>query len=961
MKNRIFGLLVIFGILLAAVFSICRAGASDVPASAAFPGSLLLGRPTNTEMTVSVTPTGNACSVYAQWGSVSGSYPQKSAAVTASADSPAVITMTGLAADKVFYYRICFKTAGSASYAQTQEYSFQMPRAAETAYSFVVQSDSHLLNKADPALYKASMQSMAAADPDFMFDLGDAFLNDQVKTDPRYQDAEKIRAHYTQQLPYFSIVASGAPLFLTMGNHEGEYGNFFDGTGKNLAAMATLFRKTYYENPVPNSFYSGNTETEAVCGQPENYYAFTWGDALYVSIDPYRYTTADPYHTDGGWDWTLGKTQYDWFKKTLETSTAKYKFVFSHHAVGNFRGGAELASLYEWGGCDQNGAYLFDKMRPGWGEPVQRIMEDTGVTIFFQGHDHLFAREVVNGVVYQTLPKPAETTADKQSNPDVYPDADVLANSGYLNVTVKPAGVQVDYVRSYDMLDTQGTNAAAGVVYSYTVNAAHQVTQLAGTSEDFSHYGTSLSPVGTGGTTAASPAAKTLTVWVDGKQLSFDAQPFLDASGRTQVPIRFIAEALGAQVQWDAAARAAVISKGGTVIRLPIGSRTIYVSGAPRTLDTTCFLQGGRTYVPVRFVSEILGADVEWDGANYRVVITTGNSAAASASGAVTFGSSTYFTFDIQADSHLDENTVPALYAKTLSRIKSDSPAFLMDLGDTFMVEKLAKIYDEAAARFELQKKYLSTLGTTPVFLVNGNHDGEQGWVTTEKPEWTKALREEYFPNPLEKVPGYSAPAEGNYYAFHYGSALFVVLDPYTFTTVKRQSDADGWDCTLGKAQYDWLTNTLAASDAAYKFVFIHNLVGGIGKDSRGGMEAAQYFEWGGDNADGSDGFAANRPGWAMPIHDLLVKYEVTAVFHGHDHFYAKQVKDGVVYQMAPQPGTPGNSILDAGKFGYESGTFLPSAGYLSVHVAPSGVTVEYVQVPESGPEKIVDSYTISG
>jgi hypothetical protein len=226
MKNRIFGLLVIFGILLAAVFSICRAGASDVPASAAFPGSLLLGRPTNTEMTVSVTPTGNACSVYAQWGSVSGSYPQKSAAVAASADSPAVITMTGLAADKVFYYRICFKTAGSASYAQTQEYSFQMPRAAGTAYSFVVQSDSHLLNKADPALYKASMQSMAAADPDFLFDLGDAFLNDQVKTDPRYQDAEKIRAHYTQQLPYFSIVASGAPLFLTMGNHEGEYGNF---------------------------------------------------------------------------------------------------------------------------------------------------------------------------------------------------------------------------------------------------------------------------------------------------------------------------------------------------------------------------------------------------------------------------------------------------------------------------------------------------------------------------------------------------------------------------------------------------------------------------------------------------------------------------------------------------------------------------------------------------------------
>ena len=956
MKKKLLILLLTICLAAASMPAICGAASTAATPSAAFPGSILLGRPTNTEMTVSVTPTGSACSVYAQWGSVSGSYPQKSAAVAAAADSPAVITMTSLAANKVFYYRICFKTSGSASYAQTQEYSFQMPRAAGTSYSFVVQSDSHLLNKADPALYKTSMERMAATNPDFMFDLGDTFLNDQVKTDPRYQDAEKIRAHYTQQLPYFSIVASGAPLFLTMGNHEGGYGNFLDGTDENLAAMATLFRKTYYENPVPNSFYTGNTETEAVCGQPENYYAFTWGDALYVSIDPYRYTAADPYNTDGGWDWTLGKTQYDWFKKTLETSTAKYKFVFSHHAVGNFRGGAEIASLYEWGGCDQNGAYLFDKMRPGWGEPVQKIMENAGVTIFFQGHDHLFAREVVNGVVYQTLPKPAETTADKQSNPDAYPDADVLANSGYLNVTVKPAGVQVDYVRSYDMLDTQGANAATGTVYSYTVNAAHQVTQLAGASEDFSHYGTSLPPVGTGGTATA----KALTVWVDGEQLQFDAQPFIDANGRTQVPIRFIAEALGAQVQWDAAARSAVITKGETVIRLPIGSSTIYVNGAPKPLDTTCFIQNGRTYVPVRFVSEILGADVAWDGANYRVVITTGNSAAASSSGAVTFGSSTEFTFDIQADSHLDENTVPALYAKTLSRIKSDSPAFLMDLGDTFMVEKLAKTYDEAAARFELQKNDLSALGTTPVFLVNGNHDGEQGWVTTEKPEWTKALREEYFPNPLEKVSGYSAPTEGNYYAFNYGSALFVVLDPYTFTAVKRQSDTDGWDCTLGKTQYDWLTNTLDASDAAYKFVFIHNLVGGIGKDSRGGMEAAQYFEWGGDNADGSDGFAANRTGWAMPIHDLLVKYEVTAVFHGHDHFYARQEKDGIVYQMVPQPGTPGSSILDASKFGYEGGTLLPSAGYLRVHVATSGVTVEYVQVPESGSPQVADSYTVS-
>lgn len=957
MKRKMLLLLLAPALILTAACVLHGAATPAAAASSAFPGTILLGRPTSTEMTVSVTPTNGSFSVYAQWGNDSGSFPQKSAAVTATAASPAVITMTDLAADKVFYYRICFKSTGDPDYFQSPEYHFQMPRSAGNAYSFVVQSDSHLLNKADPALYKTSMENMAASNPDFMFDLGDAFLNDQVKTDPIHQDAEKIRSHYTQQLPYFSIVASRAPLFLTMGNHEGEYGNFFDGSDKNLAAMATLLRKTYYENPVPNSFYSGNTETEDVCGQPENYYAFTWGDALYVSIDPYRYTTADPYNTDGGWDWTLGKTQYDWFKKTLETSSAKYKFVFSHHAIGNFRGGAEIATLYEWGGYDRNGAYLFDKMRPGWGEPIQKIMENTGVTIFFQGHDHLFARETVNGVIYQTLPKPAETVADKQSNPDAYPHADILANSGYLNVTVSSAGVQVDYMRSYDMLDTQGANAATGAVYSYTVDSSHHLTKLAGASEDFSHYGTGLTPLGTGGSTIPSPIAKNPTVWVNGTQIQFDAQPFIDANDRTQVPIRFIAEALGADVRWDSAERTAVIEKGGTIIRLPVGSSTVYVNEAPKALDTTCFIQGERTYVPIRFVSEFLGAAVEWDQIRCRVVVTTASSPA---SGAVTFGRGADFTFDIQADSHLDENTVPSLYAKTLSQIKADSPAFLMDLGDTFMVEKLAKTYDEAAARFALQKKYLNALGATPLFLVNGNHDGEQGWSASEKTEWTKSLREEYFPNPLLGIAAYSAPADGNYYAFNYGSALFIVLDPYTFTTVKRQSDADGWNCTLGKAQYDWLSQTLAASNAPYKFIFLHNMVGGLGKDSRGGMEAAQYFEWGGRNFDGSSGFAANRSGWAMPIHDLLVKYDVTAVFHGHDHFYAKQEKDGIVYQMVPQPGTPGNSIADADKFGYKSGTLLPSAGYLRVHVASSGVTVEYVKVSETGTTNIANAYSIS-
>lgn len=163
--------------------------------------------------------------------------------------------------------------------------------------------------------------------------------------------------------------------------------------------------------------------------------------------------------------------------------------------------------------------------------------------------------------------------------------------------------------------------------------------------------------------------------------------------------------------------------------------------------------------------------------------------------------------------------------------------------------------------------------------------------------------------------------------------------------TVNRPGRGDGaWNRTLGEAQYRWLQRTLAADRSAYRFIFIHHLVGGDDQ-GRGGVERAGYFEWGGRNSDGSDGFAAHRPGWAMPIHDLLVAHHVTAVFHGHDHFYARQELDGIVYQLVPQPAHHGrrNSGPAAG-YSYRSGDILDGSGHLRVRVAPAAATVEFVR-----------------
>lgn len=296
------------------------------------------------------------------------------------------------------------------------------------------------------------------------------------------------------------------------------------------------------------------------------------------------------------------------------------------------------------------------------------------------------------------------------------------------------------------------------------------------------------------------------------------------------------------------------------------------------------------------------------------------------------------FTFTVTADSHLDENTDPALYATTLRGALADCPDFHIDLGDTFMTGKRRDGPELALPQYLAQRYYFGLLcSSAPLFLVLGNHDGETGRDT----DVATRMRTSLFPNPLPNG-FYTGSTGGNYYAWQWGDALFVVLDPFRYSErPTRGVQGGGWSFTLGRAQYDWLQETLEGSGVRFKLVFIHHLVGGGDRQGRGGAEAVSFFEWGGRDLDGRDVFAERRPGWPMPVHALLLKHDVTAVFHGHDHFFARQEADGILYQLVPQPGHPGEgSIQSARAYGYASGELLPGSGYLCVTVSDAKVTV---------------------
>jgi hypothetical protein len=194
-------------------------------------------------------------------------------------------------------------------------------------------------------------------------------------------------------------------------------------------------------------------------------------------IDPYWHSNApvdnafakqEKARTRDQWNITLGEAQYQWLKSTLESSKARYKFVFSHHVLGTGRGGIEQAGLFEWGGSDRRGVNSFASHRPGWDLPIHQLMVKNGVTVFFQGHDHVFARQVLDGVTYQTLPQPANPNYALYFQ-NVYQSGDIYPNTGRVRVTVDAAKVRVEYVRSYRAADANAERVDNAVATSYEV------------------------------------------------------------------------------------------------------------------------------------------------------------------------------------------------------------------------------------------------------------------------------------------------------------------------------------------------------------------------------------------------------------------------------------------------------------------------------------------------------------
>jgi 3',5'-cyclic AMP phosphodiesterase CpdA len=426
------------------------------------------------------------------------------------------ITLDGLEPNHRYYYRLVYRSAGQGEYLKGREGSFHTQRPAGERFTFAVQADEHLFNwhrrakegaemraayETNRALYGITLKNIENSKPDFLFSMGDFAITEHY-TGRHALTLQDATERYLLQRKYLDSLGRSIPFFLVIGNHEGENGWYYTSEKeelRRLAAMSMEARKRIIPNPCPDAFYRGNRNEVPGSGLREDYYAFTWGDALFVVLNPFSYTKKNARSAGehqltrrkvltqySGWDWTLGKAQYDWLHETLHASDAKWKFVFIHHLTSTItmqqsgdshlygRGGIEVAKhkvdgqpSFEWGGENRKGKYVFPMKRLGWKHgAIHDMLVAEGVNMVFHGHDHFFAKQDLDGIVYQTCPQPVNAKSFCYKDIGHYKHGVLLPNSGHLQVNVGPENVQVDYVRSF--LPEDGRNGE--MAYRYTIH-----------------------------------------------------------------------------------------------------------------------------------------------------------------------------------------------------------------------------------------------------------------------------------------------------------------------------------------------------------------------------------------------------------------------------------------------------------------------------------------------------------
>lgn len=275
-------------------------------------------------------------------------------------------------------------------------------------------------------------QILADGPFDFCIDLGDSafpvFARALSDVERNYESYRRVIAPLTRVMP----------VYLVLGNHDREAGFFQRGDGSASAfpsagldpeqyhqKWATSARLAFVPNPRSDTYAEGGEGApgfdsasdwgagskpwnDGAATDLQNFYAFTWGDALFVVLDLFRYTlpgqTVIPTAPN---QWSLGPTQFRFLEQTLEGSQARWKFVIGHHQAGGGLidgGGSRIEAgrgvAYGRGSAIEAANADVEQAR------IQSLMLRTGARFFVYGHDHAFCHSALGEVDYLLCGRP---------------------------------------------------------------------------------------------------------------------------------------------------------------------------------------------------------------------------------------------------------------------------------------------------------------------------------------------------------------------------------------------------------------------------------------------------------------------------------------------------------------------------------------------------------------------------
>lgn len=445
----------------------------------------LLTFPRETGVTLSVYPS-QPLQCYVTYGFLTG--PNLTTpTLTSAGDEKLVFTLDGLPPNREFTYTLWWKRIAQTEFIPRPPGTFRTLKSPGKKVTFGVIADTHAYAQWTQAQtlggsigfdnVTTTVRNMALDDSlDFIVLGGDfAMTSCAVGCKGHLVDGEfagegtvvnqteaDLRYRKTFSPDVLGLMARSKPMFWVLGNHDGEVG-FGDVNGScnhydTTALLSRNARQRYLprvEHFLPNSSPQGN------------YYSFRSGDVQVVVLDILRYNSDYPMSPD---EWTLGTRQLLWLDRTLEQSTAPFKFVFAEHLLGGLTGPNDCY----WYGRGQLKSTISGEITSSFlGEQalVHEILKAHDAQVFFTFHDHV--------VVYGEKPGPngegegvtyvvggqggalspgwaqqdwyRETMDyDEDGVPEYATDVTGTTKRGYFRVTVEPGGqATFEYVRTH--------------------------------------------------------------------------------------------------------------------------------------------------------------------------------------------------------------------------------------------------------------------------------------------------------------------------------------------------------------------------------------------------------------------------------------------------------------------------------------------------------------------------------